>query len=217
MAYEIQFKPDRLYEIVRVGMKDNEHIHEVENVKKKALALFEVKTQPNGTFDQPDYYILFEHSSEDDFLSKELVEDDGIKFADATVLAVPEPVTLNVRDDKYYEFFAAWVNDGKHEQLQKFFEASQPIKEKYGKPEPLFLVQFQSTINSNEPPYYTSSMAGLVEWDHYSDVDTLLGNEDFQALAAPLFGEAISRMEMILGKVVNISKLERRLTDNPID
>ncbi|MEM1282762.1 MAG: hypothetical protein AAGG81_04335 [Chlamydiota bacterium] len=204
MNIDIQFKTERLYEIIQIGVHEGKRVQEIDDIKHEALCLFEVKSQPNGSFEQPDYYVIYEHFSQDNFLGQDILANDAIKFAHATVLSVTESVSLHVNDGKYYEFFAAWVNEGKQEQLQKFFEASQPIKEKYGRPAPIFHVQFQPAISTDETPFFTSSIAGLVEWDHYSDVEALLGNKEFQNLAAPLFGEAISRMEMILGKVINL-------------
>lgn len=119
-------------------------------------------------------------------------------------LSIAEGEEAQVIEDMYYECSYAWANDGKDEKSQKFFEASQAIKEKYGRPAPIFHIQFQPAINRHEAPFFTPSMGGLVEWNHYLDADVLLGNEEFQLLAAPLFGEAISRMEMVLGKVVEL-------------
>ena len=200
---KIQFKPSYYYEVVQFGVTKSADLAAISAaIKSNLLAIFEVKVQPNGSFQTPDYYAIFEHTSPDSSFGKVIADHKVVSFAHTTVLSVGEQIEISLRYDKYYEFFTAWVNDGKQEYMQKFFDTSQPIKERYGRPAPLFLVQFQPATETDDEVYFTPSLGGLVEWDDYSDVEVLLNNEEFKEKAAPLFGEAISRIEMIIGKVI---------------
>ena len=199
----IQLKPDRWYEVVRLGVTDKRAVQEINQHKVKPLVLFEVQAKLNGTFVKPDYYAIYEHTTKTRLIAQELATLETISSVDAAVFSVPELTSFSVRSEKYYEFFAAWVREGQQDALQQFFVQSQPIKETYGRPEPLIVAQLHpvSAVPQGEP-YYIPTLGGLVEWNHPSDPEALLSNEAFQKLAGPLFEKAISRMEMIIGKVV---------------
>ena len=214
LAQTLSFVPDHRYEVVLVGLSSDASSDVIERIRVlidsetevTTQTWFEVQAQPNGEFARPDYYGVLEHSAPREPYVVSLLADDYLEnfnLLTSAFFQVSEPTTVPLREDKCYEFFAAWLNQSKETLLQTFFAESQPIKEQYGRPEPLLLVQLAPVLtNYTADQSFHPSLGGIVEWDDHKDVEVLLSNEAFMAKAAPLFAEAVHRIEMVLGKIV---------------
>lgn len=206
-AVEIAFRPNSIYQIIVLKIKEKNENSFFDKLRHsydthKIIGTFKVTIQPNGEFPYPNYYLIGEILNITERI--ELSVSDDIEFVATSFFKVNQYVSFKVESHKYYEFFAAWMIAGKENLLQEFFQISEPIKQKYGRPAPLFKVPFKAiNFSSADENHFKPSLGGIVEWDKDSDVEKLTTHPEFKEKAAPLFATSISRIEMLLGYAID--------------
>ena len=219
---EIQFTKGKIYDIAFFSVKEgrssqlNEQyfpqaleIGKEYGARKVAAFMVTEKTagdlnpQMIGIFEWPDMATKERFNKDKRYLKIKHLRDESISFLKVGMFEVPENTSVTFREDKDYEFFGAWLNPGMEDKLAKYFEVSDPIKQNYGRPAPVFKANFSTVKDGPEGnSIYSPHMAGIVEWDKSEDSKVLFANEDFKTKAAPLMQEAVAKIDMLHGKFI---------------
>nr|WP_297915891.1 hypothetical protein [uncultured Allomuricauda sp.] len=194
-------QPNCTYQLSLFRLATKQEISQLAGNNKNIKAMFEITSQPNGHFEDLHGLAIIELNTADDAM--DFSGSMNVRSVESTFLRVESEASLELSQDKYYEFFAAWLKPGKEHLLKEFFVASEPIKQNYGRPVPQIKVEFETTHGEqSDIKTFSPHLSGIVEWNDESDVYQLLQHPDFYDKAAPLFEKAILRMEMILGKII---------------
>ena len=162
-----------------------------------------MEPQMIGIFDWPDLATKARFEEDERFKAVVPIRDRAISFIKLAMYEVPEDTEVTFREDKSYEFFGAWLNPGKSEELGRYFQVSEPIKQSYGRPAPVFKASFSTASSAPQEAFsYRPHLAGIVEWDRATDYAKLTSSEAFVRDAAPIFASAISRIDLVHGQLV---------------
>lgn len=195
----LHFKKENLYRFSLVSGSMAAIKRAIANLD--TLAVFQVTSQPNGEFERPDCYIVQAVDNPDQ--TPTIGTGNGIESIRYTLFKVQGDVSFELDRKKCYEFFTAWTVPENAHLLQEFFEVSEPIRQSYGRPAPVIRAQFGPVEAVREDGrYFSPSMGGMVEWDDRDDVFQLMGYPKFTESAAPLFAQAVSRIEMVIGQLM---------------
>ena len=111
----------------------------------KMLGMFDVVKNAGGdinpemifVFEWPDVASKKAFDSDSRFLRIKPIRDEAFSLMRFAFYEVKQDTTITFRENKVYEFFAAWINPDGNEKLNEYFEVSAPIKKSYGRPEPV--------------------------------------------------------------------------------
>ena len=157
----------------------------------------DLEPQMIGIFDWPDVATKARFEEDARFKAVVPIRDRAISFIKLGMYEVAEDTEVTFREDKSYEFFGAWLNPGKSEELGRYFQVSEPIKQSYGRPAPVFLTKFATSEETPQAgPFYRPHMAGIVEWDRASDYEALTTSAAFVRDAAPIFESSMPPIDV---------------------
>lgn len=163
----------------------------------------DLEPQSIAIFDWPDVATKARFEQDARFQRLVPIRDQALSYIQIGMYEVAKDTEVTFREDKSYEFFGAWLNADKSAELGRYFEVSEPIKQSYGRPAPVFMVKFSTTESApQEGPIYRPHMAGIVEWDRASDYLTLTTSDAFVRDAAPIFESAVSRIDTVHARLM---------------
>ena len=129
------------------------------------------------------------------------IRNAAIEFFKTSFNNVPEDASITFREDRIYEFFAAWLKPNTEEKLKEYFAVSDPIKKRVG--HPVFKTTFAPLKDQpNSDPFFVAHMGGLVEWPSKEDFHALFADDEFKTKAEPLLSEVVDHMNMFHTKFV---------------
>jgi len=219
---KLEFKKDKIYEIIYFTFNKNNEKGLYENYFPKAFPIFEKYGRKffawfnviEGTSSEnlqastsivivewPNYAAYEMMNSDEEYKKIALYRNGGFTFFQHGWFSTAEDKTVEVREDKAYEFVGATLHQTEEAKtsLDKYFEISEPIKRSYGGSYPEFALEMKPVDSKGAATYY-SEVQLIVEWDNETDSHKLFANEEFLTKAMPLMQKAVRHSDYIYTK-----------------
>ena len=192
---ELEFKPDRLYEIAfftvapgkATELRDR-YFSKVTPIVQKygggRLGTFTVNHIEHGPddvatwgfFEWPSLEAKQSFDKDRKFQELRPIRDRLLQTLRIVYVQVKEPTRVAMRDDRMYEFYGGWINRARGAHLQDYFAVAGPWTAQRGVK---FIGEFE-IVGSPDDYHFLPDTLGFIEWPNKAVKEAWFASEEFK-------------------------------------